>query len=240
MTSAVRADIYAGAKDSLSVGLGVFPLGLALGVLVIGAGLPWWVCPALSIIVFAGSVELLLVSLISAGTSLLTIGITVLAINFRHVFYAFSFPLTRIRSLGGRAYSVYALIDEAYATYAAKDPAELTGKRILTMQLCAQAFWVLGGLVGLVIAQSLPAPLEGFEFALCALFTVMTLDALRSSHQIPSALLAGVAVAVALWLYPEAAILVALCTFFTLLVLRYYLNHRRTRRSQAQAQARTP
>ena len=41
--------IRLGAVDSLGVGIGIFPLGVALGFLVIQAGLPWWLAPALSI-----------------------------------------------------------------------------------------------------------------------------------------------------------------------------------------------
>ncbi len=55
-------EIRRGAVDSLGVGIGIFPLGVALGFLVIQAGLPWWFAPALSIGIFAGSVELLLVA----------------------------------------------------------------------------------------------------------------------------------------------------------------------------------
>ena len=116
-TSASRsAQIRAGAVDSFGVGLGIFPLGLALGLLVSQAGLPWWLAPTLSVVVFAGSVELLLVSMIAAATPLLTIAVTVFAVNFRHVFYPFSFPIHVVKSLPGRAYSIYAMIDEAYAT----------------------------------------------------------------------------------------------------------------------------
>ena len=85
------ARIRAGVVDSLGVGIGIFPLGVALGVLVFQAGLPWWLAPALSIGIFAGSVELLMVSLIAASTPLLTIAATVFALNFRHVFYPVSY-----------------------------------------------------------------------------------------------------------------------------------------------------
>jgi 4-azaleucine resistance transporter AzlC len=216
-------EMLRGFSDSTSVGLGVFPLGIALGMLVIQAGLPWWMAPALSTIVLAGSVELLLVSLISTVTPLVTIAFTVFAMNFRHVFYSFSFPLDRVPKGPARWYSVYVLIDEAYATYAAKDRSELSGTRIVTMQLFSQFYWVAGGLVGVVIAHSLPAPIQGFEFALCALFTVMTLDAFRGRQQVPSTLLAGLSVTLALLITPQAAILVALIIFMTLLIVRYMI-----------------
>ena len=61
-----------------------------------------------------------------------------------------------------------------------------------------EIYWVGGGLVGVLIARLLPGPIKGLEFALCALFTVLTLDAFRSRRDIPSALLAGASIGIAL------------------------------------------
>lgn len=223
---AERGETRAGLRDSLGVGIGIFPLGIALGMLVIQAGLPWWLAPALSIGIFAGSVELLLVSMLAAATPLVTIAATVLALNFRHVFYAFSFPIARVRRGLPRAYSVYAMIDEAYASYALIPAERLSSRRIVTGQLAMQAYWVGGGLAGVLIAGALPAPLEGFEFALVALFVVMTLDAVRSRREIPSVLLAGLAVGAALLATPESPILPALIVYAALLALRFLVVKR--------------
>ncbi|MFC7765055.1 AzlC family ABC transporter permease [Leucobacter soli] len=196
--------------------------------LVIQAGLPWWLAPALSIGVFAGSVELLLVSLIAAATPLVTIAVTVFAINFRHVFYPFSFPIQVVRPGLGRAYSIYAMIDEAYATYVLMPPEKLTSTRMLTGQFLMQAYWVAGGLVGVALASMLPEPIEGFEFALVALFVVMALDAARSRREIPSVALAGVAVALAMLVFPGSEVLAALVIFTLLLFVRYAWSRMRT------------
>lgn len=222
-----RSEALKGIKDSLGVGIAIFPLGMALGVLVVQAGLPMWVAPALSIVIFAGSVELLLVSMLAAGAPLLTIAVTVFAVNFRHVFYALSFPITRVTPGIARAYSVYGLVDEAYATYALIPAEKLTSARIVAGQITMQFYWVGGGLLGLVIARSLPEPIEGFEFALAATFTVMTLDAVRSQREVPSALLAALSVAVAIAAFPEATMLAALLIFASLLAVRYALTARR-------------
>ncbi len=221
----------AGFIDSLGVGLGIFPLGIALGVLTVQAGLPWWLTPALSIVVFAGSVELLLVSMIAASTPLITIAATVLAVNFRHVFYPLSFPISVVRPGLARAYSVYAMIDEAYATYVLLPRAQNSSARMLTGQVFMQAYWVLGGLVGVALASMLPEPIEGFEFALCAVFIVMTLDAARSKNEIPSAVLAGLAVSAAMLLAPGAELLTALIIFTALLTARYLWERRRDLRA---------
>ncbi|UOQ58253.1 AzlC family ABC transporter permease [Leucobacter allii] len=218
-----RAGIARGVADSLGVGIGIFPLGVALGVLVVQAGLPGWVAPALSIGIFAGSVELLLVSLLAATTPILTIAVTVLAMNFRHVFYALSFPLDRVSPGIPRAYSVYALIDEAYATYVLLPAGQLSSARIVAGQLLMQAYWVAGGLLGVALAGILPARLEGLEFALVALFVVMTLDAARSRNEVPSLLLAGLSVGVALLAFPGQALPAALIVYTALLALRFVL-----------------
>src|SRR5690625_1636713 len=136
-----RAEVVRGVRASFAAGLGMYPLGVAFGLLVVQAGLPWWLAPALSLAAFAGSLELLLVGMIATGTSLLGIAATTLVVNFRHVFYAFSFPLHVVRHPLARAYSVYALTDEAYAMTAVR-PGSWTSWRLLAMQLCFQLYWV--------------------------------------------------------------------------------------------------
>lgn len=93
----------------------MFLLGASFGLVVVGSGLAWWWTPIFSGIVFAGSVEFLLVALAVVGTPLLPIALTTLLVNARHAFYGLSFPLERIPGRLGRAYAVFALTDEAYA-----------------------------------------------------------------------------------------------------------------------------
>ena len=205
-------EVLAGVRASLAAGLGLFPLGVAFGLLVVNSGLSWWVAPALSVAVFAGSMELLLVGLLMAATPLATIALTTLLVNFRHVFYAFSFPLQVVRNPAARAYSVYALIDEAWAITNAR-PAGWTSWRLVSMQLCLQTYWVLGGLVGVVAAGLIDQPIAGLEFALCALFVTLALDAIRSRRQLPPVVLAALSFTVAIIVAPASALFVALLLF---------------------------
>lgn len=223
-----RDEIRHGITLSLAAGLGLFPLGIAFGLLVQQAGLPWWLAPAMSVAGFAGSLELLMVGLITAGTPLATIALTTFLVNFRHVFYAFSFPLRVVRTRLGRLYSVYAMIDEAYAVTAAT-PGNWTGPRLLAMQVSFHAYWVLGGLVGVAAGAALPAPIEGLEFALCALFITLTLDAARSREQVPSLLLALLSFTAAYVVAPDSALFVALLSFVALLMVRFGLAVRNGR-----------
>ncbi len=222
-----RTQLAQGVRDSFSAGLGIFPLGIALGLLVMQAGLPWWLAPALSLATFAGSLELLLVGMVATVTPLAAVALTVLVVNFRHVFYAFSFPLHLVRHPVAKAYAVYAMIDEAYAVNASLPERERSAPRLLAMQIACETYWVGGGVAGIALGAVLPGPVKGLEFALCALFTVLTLDAFRSRAELPSLLLAGASVTVALVLTPGLAMFTALLLFVALLLVRHLATTRR-------------
>ncbi|WP_218009715.1 hypothetical protein [Actinomadura kijaniata] len=113
-----------------------------------------------------------------------------------------------------------------YDVNAALPEAERSASRLLAMQAACQAYRVGGGLVGVAVGSALPAPVRGLEFALCALFTVLALDAFRSRRQIPSVLLAVASVTCALLLTPGAAMLTALLGFVVLLPARDALTAR--------------
>lgn len=212
MASSFAADLRSAIHISSPAGLGLFPLGVALGLLVIQAGLPWWVTPALSIAAYAGSAEFIVVGLMTAGASLSTIAVTTTLVNFRHIFYAFSFPLQAVRSRLGKTYAMYALTDEAYALTAASATSWRSRELLLT-QAALQSYWVLGGLVGVAIAQVLPFDLVGMDFALCALFITLALDACRTRRDGTSAALGALCFVGALWLAPDSTLFVAMAAF---------------------------
>lgn len=215
-------------RASLAAGLGMVPLGVAFGLLVVQSGLPWWLAPALSIFGYAGSLELLMIGLIGAATPLSTIALTTLLVNFRHVFYAFSFPLKAVRNPVAKAYSVYALTDETYAVTASA-PETWTSWRVIALQVSFQVYWVGGGLVGLAVASLIPFRIEGLEFALCALFITLALDACRTRAEVPSLLLASASFAAAVLLVPDQALFASMAMFLVLLAARYALARRRRR-----------
>ncbi|GAB3190456.1 AzlC family ABC transporter permease [Nesterenkonia suensis] len=224
-SSVRRRQLAHGLRGSLAVGLGLFPLGVALGMLVVQSGLPWWVAPLLSVVVFTGSLELLLVGMIAAATPLGTIALTTLLVNFRHAFYAVSFPLRAVRSPLGKIYAMHALVDEAYAVTAA-EPKRWSGRSLLALQMACHAYWVGGGLVGVAMAQLMPHPIVGLEFALCALFITLTLDSCRTRGDVPALLLGGLSVALALVLLPEHGLLLGMLGLLLGLGVRHLVRRR--------------
>ena len=97
------------------IGLAFIPLGMALGLLIVHAGLAWWWAPVFAAVIYAGSLEFLMVGLAATAAPVAAVALTTFIVNSRHVFYALSFPLDRVRGVGAKLYSTYVLSDEAYA-----------------------------------------------------------------------------------------------------------------------------
>lgn len=208
------------------VGLGLFSLGLAFGLVVVHAGLAWWWATVFTAVVYAGSLEFLLVALAVSAAPLLQVASTTLIVNLRHVFYALSFPLDRVRGRLAKAYSTYALTDEAYAVTSAT-PGDWTSRRILLVQAIFQVAWVSGATLGALVGSALPIErVQGLDFALTALFVVLAIDAYRAR---PERLLAvcAVACAIAAWLLAPGHMLVwAFVGYTAVLVSRLALLRR--------------
>ena len=203
------------------VGLGLFPLGIGFGVLVVHAGLPWWWAPLSTGLIYAGSLEFLLIPMALAGTPLLAVAATALVVNGRHLFYALSFPLHRVHGLLARTYATFGLTDEAYALTASPQAQTWTTKRIVALQLLLQSFWVAGATVGALAGTRLPLDrLQGLDFALTALFVVLAIEAFRAARDLPTASLAVLCAAAGQALFPRQMLLAALSLFAGLLVAR--------------------
>lgn len=202
------------------VGLGLFSLGLAFGLVVVHAGLDWWWATVFTAVVYAGSLEFLLVGLATAAAPLLVVASTTLIVNLRHVFYALSFPLNRVDGVLAKVYSTYALTDEAYAVTSA-EPRDWTSRRILLVQVIFQVAWVSGATIGALAGSALPIErVQGVDFALTALFVVLAIDAYRVR---PEPLLAAGAAgcAVAAWfVVPEQMLVWAFVGYTALLIGR--------------------
>lgn len=74
-----------------------------------------------------------------AAAPLAQIVLTAFLVNSRHVFYALSFPLHRVQGKAGKAYSTFALTDEAYALTASDTARSWPSSRILWLQAAVAA-----------------------------------------------------------------------------------------------------
>ncbi|WEP00109.2 AzlC family ABC transporter permease [Streptomyces sp. FXJ1.172] len=209
-------------RDSASVGLGFVPLGVAFGVLVAHSGVEWWWASLSSALVYGGSFEFLLIGLVTAAVPLASIAVSAFLVNVRHVFYALTFPLDRVEGRLGKAYSTFALCDEAFALTAGKRARAWSGRRILWLQLFMQLYWAGGATAGALLGSLVPGSVQGLDFALTALFTVLALDAVRDRRgDLPTPALALLSALAARLLLPGSLLLAAFALFAAGLLVRH-------------------
>ncbi|NGN94415.1 branched-chain amino acid ABC transporter permease [Nocardioides sp. KC13] len=223
-------EVLAGWRAVLPACVAVVPLGLALGVLVVHSGLAWWWAPVLGAIVFAGTMEFLLVGLLAAAAPLAQIAVSALLVNFRHVFYAISFPLHRVHGAGWKAYSTFALTDEAYALTVTPESAGWSRARIIAIQAFFHAAWVICVAAGAGLGSLIPPQVVGLEFAVTALFVVLGLEAYKVRRSLPIPVLALGCAIVAALISRENMLLIAMGMFVAAIVASYVLTARRRRR----------
>ena len=85
-----------------------------------------------------------------------------------------------------------------------------------------QLAWVLSGIVGALAGAVIPAGVEGFDFALTALFAVLAFEAFQASRDLSAPLIAGGLALGAALVLPSQVIIVALVSYFLVLVLRFW------------------
>ena len=153
-------------------------LGTAFGAVIAQAGFgPVWAL-AVSTLVYAGSLQFVMVPLMAAGTSLIAVALTALMVNARHLFYGLSY-IERFSRMGRlRPYMVFSLTDETYSVFCGM-PGEESDGVMVRVALYDQIYWVAGSIAGALLASSLPVDLTGIDFSMTALFIVICVERAR-------------------------------------------------------------
>ena len=213
-------------RASGSVGLAVFPIGIAFGMLVVHSGLAWWWATVFATVIFAGSLEFLMIGLVTAGVPLPQIALTAFLVNSRHVFYALSFPLSKIQGKAGNAYGSFAMTDEAYALATADPARSWSGRRILWLQAFIQSYWVSGAPAGALLGTAISVRIPGLGFAMTALFAVLAIDAFLARRDVPTPILAVACALIAKAVLPGQLLLAGLALFTLGLLARHALRRK--------------
>ena len=227
MSPTVRSEVTAGVRASWTVGLGLLPLGLAFGLLVSQSGFAWWWTPVFSFVIYAGSMEFLAISLVTAGVAPLSAAVTGFLVNFRHIFYGLSYPVKAVTWPVAKAYGVYALTDETYAILSSHRGSTWTQAKVMAVQVFCQASWVVPGIVGALVGAALPMDIEGLDFALTALFVVLAIEAMSARRDVLLPVVAVVTGVVGLLISRDQMLLIGLTLYFVFLVGRFLWDRRK-------------
>ena len=184
---------------TLPVMAGYLILGFGFGIIMKANGFSTALAAAMSIFIYAGSMQYVAISLMTGGATLVTTALTTLTVNIRHLFYGISM-LEKYQNAGkAKPYLIFALTDETYSLVCGElpniPPEEQVNYRFL-VSILNHLYWILGSVAGAVAGSLIQFNSQGIDFALTALFlTVFTDQWLTSKRHGPALIGLGASVA---------------------------------------------
>lgn len=192
---AARNGWFKGVFRATPIILGYVPVGLAYGILARKAGLSPLNTVLMSLIVYAGSSQLIAVGMFATQAPALSIIMTTFVVNFRHFMMASAIApyLNRWRKTELAAFA-YELTDETFAIHATQFPSGVPEKaEVFATNLTAQTAWVTGTILGIVVGE-LVTDIKPFalDYALPAMFVALLVLQIKHRIHIIVAILTGV------------------------------------------------
>ena len=154
-------------------------VSMAYGIMMEEAGFAWYDSLFVSMAVYTGAFQFLLITFLSSGASILTIALTAFLMNSRQTFYSLTF-VDEFRHMGKKMlYMIHTMTKE---------------DTMFLIALFSRCYWMVGAVAGGILRQVIPFDLEGIDFCMTALFIIIFIDQWeKSENHLPA--LAGLTVA---------------------------------------------
>lgn len=194
----MRKTLPAAFSSTLPVMAGYLILGFGFGIIMKANGFSTLLATAMSVFIYAGSMQYVAIGLMTGGASLVTTALTTLTVNIRHLFYGVSM-LEKYRNAGrAKPYLIFALTDETYSLVCGElpnIPPEERTKYQLLVSLLNHLYWIAGSVAGALTGSLIQFNSQGIDFALTALFlTVFTDQWLNTKKHAPALIGLGASV----------------------------------------------
>ncbi len=152
-------------------------VSMAYGMMMASAGFPWYDSLLVSLTVYTGAFQFVLITFLSSGASLITIALTALLMNSRQSFYSLTF-LKEFKQMGRRRlYMIHTMTDETYAVNCTLDlPKKEKEDTMFLVALFSRCYWMIGSVIGGILGQIIPFDLTGIDFCMTALFLIIFID----------------------------------------------------------------
>lgn len=164
--------------DTVPVMTGYVFLGFGFGILMQqnGFGVLW--AGAMSLFIYAGSMQYVAIPLLTSSASLLTAALTAFVVNARHLFYGISMVDAYKGTGKKKPYLIFGLTDETYSLVSQLQIPEGVSPSgyCFLVTLFDHIYWVSGTILGSLTGSLLPINYEGVDFALTALFVTIFVE----------------------------------------------------------------
>lgn len=184
-------------RDVLAMAGAIAVVGVSFGAIAVASGLDWWMPSALSLLVFAGGSQFMVVGVVAAGGGVVAAVLGALLLNARHL--PFGLAVGDIMGSGrlARAVGSHLMIDESVAfAMAQKDPARARAV-FWFLGVTAFAVWNAGTIVGTAAGQVIgDTDAFGLDAAFPAALLALLLPSLKN-RRVRNASLLGAVIALA-------------------------------------------
>ena len=176
--------------------LPALPFALLFGVMVVESGVSKLLGWSSSVIMFGGSAQMTLITLVGEGAAVSAAITTTLIVTARHILYSVTLaPRFQVQPRWFRWLGPYVLIDQVFALTQVRDLSDDDDFRryYLAAGFTFWGMWVLFTGLGIVLAPIIPEGI-GIEIAITLMFLGLLLMAIRRWAQVVTAVLsAGIA-----------------------------------------------
>lgn len=184
----LREEIKRALKATFPVFSGYIVLGFGFGIVLHskGFGILWALC--MSLFIYAGSMQYVAIDLLSGGASVITMAITTVLVNARHLFYGISMIEKYKKSGKFKPYLIFALTDETYSLVCTEEE-ENSHRYHFLVSLFNHIYWVSGSVIGAAVGSAFDFAPKGIDFALTALFVTVFVEQWMTSKDHAAAII---------------------------------------------------
>ena len=153
-------------------------LGITYGMLMATSGFPAWLPGLTALLIYTGSMEFLMVSILLSSFNPLSAFATAVMVGARHLFYGISM-LGKYRNMGWKKfYLIYTTSDETFSiNYSTDIPDDVDhGWFYFWVSLLDQMYWVSGSFIGGFCGSLITVNVDGLDFVMTAMFVVILMQ----------------------------------------------------------------
>ena len=214
-----RRALAAAFPHTIPVLTGYAFLGVAYGIYMRVSGFPFWYPTLSSVVIFGGSLEFVLVSMLMSSFAPLQTFLMALMIQARHLFYGIAL-LEKYRHLGKmRFYLIFGMTDESFSVNCSAEIPDGVdeGWFYFFVTLLDHCYWVTACTVGGLLGSLISFDTQGLDFVMTAMFVVIFLNQLMKERKHYTALIGLLSSVGCLVLFGDESFLIP--TMLTILLL---------------------
>lgn len=207
--------------DSFTILPGYVVLGIGFGILLYNIGGGWLSCLMMSLLIYAGSMQYVMINLISSGATIITVALMTLMVNIRHLFYGVSM-LSKYENVSNKPYLIFGLTDETFSVVVSKKDDDIDmNKYYFLLTLFNHIYWITGSMIGNLLGNIIPFDTTGIEFSMTALFVVIMVNQYKSSKDHIPAISGLFITFICLLLFGSNSFLIPSMIFITVFLIFY-------------------